>query len=240
MQLSYNDKEYDIVIEKKKSNKKVDSSVKTDVIDKGETSKLLYNWKNNSFNKSISSGNPNYSAPWSYKGPISGSSTTTAGVTYTSPVAPTNYVELPKTISVVSDNTGRKVIKKGHAEGGYTEPGPKYKEAGVVHAGEWVAPQWMVKSAKFGPIIGALESSRIKARAIGDSKKAEGSLNDASRGDIVKAINQTTIAIAAASQTNAQNITNAANHASEVIQASARLSAPTRQAQVTPSITTNR
>ena len=214
--------------------------VKTDVIDKGETSKLLYNWKNNSFNKSTSSGNPNYSAPWSYKGPISGSSTTTAGVTYTSPVAPTNWVELPKTVSVVSDNTGRKVIKKGHAEGGYTEDGPKYKEAGVVHAGEWVAPQWMVKSAKFGPIIGALESSRIKARAVGDSKKAEGSLNDASRGDIVKAINQTTIAIAAASQTNAQNITNAANHASEVIQASARLSAPTRQAQVTPSITTNR
>ena len=214
--------------------------VKTDVIDKGETSKLLYNWKNNSFNKSISSGNPNYSAPWSYKGPISGSSTTTAGVTYTSPVAPTNWVELPKTVSVVSDNTGRKVIKKGHAEGGYTEDGPKYKETGVVHAGEWVAPQWMVKSAKFGPIIGALESSRIKARAVGDSKKAEGSLNDASRGDIVKAINQTTIAIAAASQTNAQNITNAANHASEVIQVSARLSAPTRQAQVTPSITTNR
>lgn len=137
-------------------------------------------------------------------------------------------------------STAPSLKKKGKAEGGYTEDGPKYKEAGVVHAGEWVAPQWMVKSAKFGPIIGALESSRIKARAIGDSKKAEGSLNDASRGDIVKAINQTTIAIAAASQTNAQNITNAANHASEVIQASARLSAPTRQAQVTPSITTNR
>lgn len=210
----------------------------SNIIAKGEADKLL---SLSIWSKDKKVNSRDYSDfQWGYKGPISGSSTTTAGVTYTSPVAPTNWVELPKTISVVSDNTGRKVIKKGHAEGGYTEDGPKYKEAGVVHAGEWVAPQWMVKSAKFGPIIGALESSRIKARAIGDSKKAEGSLNDASRGDIVKAINQTTIAIAAASQTNAQNITNAANHASEVIQASARLSAPTRQAQVTPSITTNR
>jgi hypothetical protein len=44
--------------------------------------------------------------------------------------------------------------------GGYTPGGPKNKPAGVVHAGEWVAPQWMVNSPLFGPMIDSLEGAR--------------------------------------------------------------------------------
>lgn len=214
----------------------------TDIIKKGEAGKIRNTWTW----KPTTSSNRGFEfkgfSPTNTSGTFTGTSVTYNHPDVKIPMAATTTYAKPTTSGRGKKTTTATptVKKKGKAEGGYTEDGPKYKEAGVVHAGEWVAPQWMVKSAKFGPIIGALESSRIKARAIGDSKKAEGSLNDASRGDIVKAINQTTIAIAAASQTNAQNITNAANHASEVIQASARLSAPTRQAQVTPSITTNR
>lgn len=50
--------------------------------------------------------------------------------------------------------------KPQFAEGGYTTPGPKYKPAGVVHAGEWVAPAWQVNHPSFAPIIDWLEEQR--------------------------------------------------------------------------------
>lgn len=52
-------------------------------------------------------------------------------------------------------------FNKGHLVGGYTTEGPVSKVAGIVHAGEWVAPQSMVKSRRFGPIIRDLEKARI-------------------------------------------------------------------------------
>jgi hypothetical protein len=48
----------------------------------------------------------------------------------------------------------------GYDVGGYTPGGPKNKPAGVVHAGEWVAPQWMTGSPIFGPMIASLEGAR--------------------------------------------------------------------------------
>lgn len=48
------------------------------------------------------------------------------------------------------------------AEGGYTSPGPKYKPAGTVHAGEWVAPAWQVNSPTYGPLIEWLEQQRMR------------------------------------------------------------------------------
>lgn len=45
----------------------------------------------------------------------------------------------------------------GYSEGGFTEPGPKDKPAGVVHAGEWVASQKLVNSPRTRPLIDALE-----------------------------------------------------------------------------------
>ncbi len=47
------------------------------------------------------------------------------------------------------------------AHGGYTKSGSKYEPAGVVHAGEWVAPQEIVKNPVTGPVISALERSRL-------------------------------------------------------------------------------
>lgn len=47
------------------------------------------------------------------------------------------------------------------AAGGFTKKGGKYEPAGVVHAGEWVASAEMVASPVTGPIIKALENSRL-------------------------------------------------------------------------------
>lgn len=46
------------------------------------------------------------------------------------------------------------------AEGGYTGPGAKYEPAGVVHKGEYVAPQSVVNSPSAQPHIQALERMR--------------------------------------------------------------------------------
>lgn len=51
----------------------------------------------------------------------------------------------------------------GFADGGFTSSGPKNKPAGIVHAGEWVSPAWMVNSPRFGPMIGMLEAARTGA-----------------------------------------------------------------------------
>lgn len=49
---------------------------------------------------------------------------------------------------------------KGFDQGGYTSPGHRLKPAGIVHAGEWVAPQWQVNHPHFGRIIEMLEQAR--------------------------------------------------------------------------------
>ena len=48
----------------------------------------------------------------------------------------------------------------GFAEGGYTPGGPAHRAVGVVHAGEWVAPQWMLRDPEVAPIIASLERTR--------------------------------------------------------------------------------
>jgi hypothetical protein len=52
------------------------------------------------------------------------------------------------------------IKSQSFAWGGYTGFGGKYEPAGIVHAGEWVAPQEMVASPMTGPIIQALERQR--------------------------------------------------------------------------------
>ena len=44
-----------------------------------------------------------------------------------------------------------------YAEGGFTPDGPKKKVVGVVHAGEWVASQKLVKSPVVKPLLQALD-----------------------------------------------------------------------------------
>ena len=63
-----------------------------------------------------------------------------------------------------------------YAEGGFTAPGPKYKPAGVVHAGEWVAPAWQVRDRRFAPIIDWLEEQRAKRGGAIDMPYAAGGL----------------------------------------------------------------
>jgi hypothetical protein len=46
------------------------------------------------------------------------------------------------------------------AEGGYTGSGGKYEPAGVVHKGEWVAPQHVVNNPSAQPHLSALENMR--------------------------------------------------------------------------------
>lgn len=45
----------------------------------------------------------------------------------------------------------------GYAEGGFTEEGDKYKPVGIVHAGEWVASQRLVRNPRIRPILNTLE-----------------------------------------------------------------------------------
>ena len=54
---------------------------------------------------------------------------------------------------------------KGKASGGYLPDGSVLQPAGIVHAGEWVAPQWMVKDPRYKHIIKSLESARVSGRA---------------------------------------------------------------------------
>lgn len=46
---------------------------------------------------------------------------------------------------------------QGYAEGGFTPAGPRLKEVGVVHAGEWVASQKLVNNPRTRPILEALD-----------------------------------------------------------------------------------
>lgn len=46
---------------------------------------------------------------------------------------------------------------QGYAEGGFTPPGGKYEEAGVVHKGEWVASQRLVNNPRTRPLLEALD-----------------------------------------------------------------------------------
>ena len=50
--------------------------------------------------------------------------------------------------------------QKGHAEGGFTEPGGKYEPAGIVHKGEYVIPQEGVNNPAMRPLIDQIESAR--------------------------------------------------------------------------------
>lgn len=53
-----------------------------------------------------------------------------------------------------------------YAEGRFTPDGPKKKVVGVVHAGEWVASQKLVKSPVVKPLLQALDVAQ-KRNVIG-------------------------------------------------------------------------
>ena len=55
------------------------------------------------------------------------------------------------------------IVSKNLYTGGYSGPGGKYEPVGFVHGGEWVANADMVASPVTGPIIQALEYSRVNS-----------------------------------------------------------------------------
>lgn len=65
------------------------------------------------------------------------------------------------------------IASQKFAKGGYTGDGIGYKDetghsvAGVVHSGEWVAPNWLVEDPAYAPIINDLESVRTRGFANG-------------------------------------------------------------------------
>lgn len=69
------------------------------------------------------------------------------------------------TAALIASFASMKNAAKGFAEGGYTGNGGKYEEAGVVHKGEYVIPQWMVKQNS--SLISALETQRTRGYAEG-------------------------------------------------------------------------
>ncbi|WP_299988716.1 hypothetical protein [uncultured Pontibacter sp.] len=77
---------------------------------------------------------------------------------------------LAMTAATVGSLATIKSATKGFAEGGYTGDGGKYQEAGIVHKGEYVIPQWMVKQNK--SLISSLEAQRTRGYAEGGSVAA--------------------------------------------------------------------
>lgn len=76
-------------------------------------------------------------------------------------VGPTRFIAAASTIAAGLLNVSKIVnTNPKFAEGGFTSKGSKYKPAGVVHAGEWVAPAWQVKHPSFAPMIDWLEEQR--------------------------------------------------------------------------------
>lgn len=59
-----------------------------------------------------------------------------------------------------------------YADGGFTPDGPKKKAVGVVHAGEWVASQRLVRSSKTRPLIEALDYAQ-RTNTIGQLNAAD-------------------------------------------------------------------
>lgn len=70
---------------------------------------------------------------------------------------------------------------QGYAEGGYTRRGSKYEVAGVVHAGEWVAPREMLENPVTAGVIARLD----RIRASGDISALENMADFARRHDPV-------------------------------------------------------
>jgi len=62
----------------------------------------------------------------------------------------------------------------GFSKGGYTKKGAKHEPAGIVHSGEWVASQEMVKDPVTGPVITELEKRRIAMQGSGAMKNTYG------------------------------------------------------------------
>ena len=61
---------------------------------------------------------------------------------------------------------------QGYFEGGFTPDGDKYKEVGIVHAGEWVASQKLTKNPNTRPLLEVLDQAQ-RTNTIGSLRAAD-------------------------------------------------------------------
>lgn len=82
---------------------------------------------------------------------------------------PGNLAAMASTIAAILSAVAqaKQIFSEGYAEGGFTGSGGKYQPAGIVHKGEYVAPQHVMKNPAAQPHISALESMRLKGYADG-------------------------------------------------------------------------
>lgn len=81
---------------------------------------------------------------------------------------PQNIAAIASIVATILANVAQaKSVIEGYAEGGYTGDGGKYEPAGVVHKGEYVTPQNVMRNPAATPHIAALESMRTKGYADG-------------------------------------------------------------------------
>lgn len=99
-------------------------------------------------------------------------------VNASSPVDPTNalsgglamipkYIALAAQVVMTFATIKKLAASSGFAEGGYTGDGGKYEPAGVVHRGEYVVPQKIVRNPKYSGVIAELERARVSGYAQG-------------------------------------------------------------------------
>jgi hypothetical protein len=69
--------------------------------------------------------------------------------------------------SAIVSGLARVAAIAGFEEGGYTGDGGKSEPAGIVHRGEYVVPQHIVKNPIYQPIISGLESVRLRGYSDG-------------------------------------------------------------------------
>jgi|GEM_PF-2312574 len=80
---------------------------------------------------------------------------------------PANLAAILSGVTAVLAGIAQAKSALGFAEGGYTGHGGKYEPAGIVHRGEWVAPQSVVNSAAAQPHLRVLERMRTRGYADG-------------------------------------------------------------------------
>lgn len=99
-------------------------------------------------------------------------------VNASSPVDPTNalsgglamvpkYIALAAQVVMTFATIKKLAASSGFAEGGYTGDGGKHEPAGVVHRGEYVVPQKIVRNPQYSGVIAGLERARVSGYAQG-------------------------------------------------------------------------
>ena len=90
---------------------------------------------------------------------------------------------------------------QGYAEGGYTSPGRKHDVAGVVHAGEWVAPQELLENPVSARVIERLERFRTSGDISAIERMTEFAVRNNTVGSITRQDASRVVATGAAVRT---------------------------------------